>query len=64
MKNDWMLDVLADLRCFADQNGLPVLSGELVRVSEVARREIRAEGTLNERVHGALYRPAVACKDV
>ncbi len=42
MSNEWMLDVLADLRRFADLNDMPGLSGELARVARVAREEIRA----------------------
>ena len=42
MTNNWMLDVLADLRQFADQNDMPGLSAELTRASAVARDEIRA----------------------
>ena len=39
MKNEWMLDVLADLQRFADLNGMPRLSKELCHVAEVAREE-------------------------
>ena len=40
MKNEWMLDVLADLQRFADLNGMPRLSEELSHVAEVAREEL------------------------
>lgn len=48
MKNDWMLDVLADLRSFADLNDMPRLSRELARVSCVARDEIQTEAVVVE----------------
>jgi hypothetical protein len=44
MRNDWILDVLTDLRTFARENGLPHLAERLddaqqVAVEEIARRE-------------------------
>jgi len=36
----WMIDVLADLRTFADQNGLPLLVRQLDITSTVAQSEI------------------------
>lgn len=40
MSNDWILDVLADLHSFAEQNGLPALAAEIVRTRDVAAVEI------------------------
>lgn len=40
MKNAWMLDVIEDLRRFADLNDMPRLHDELLRVSTTAKREI------------------------
>lgn len=42
MSNDWMLDVLADLRSFADLNNMPRLANELELVAGVARDELHA----------------------
>ena len=44
MSNEWMLDVLADLRRFADLNGMPRLSQELSRTARIAREEIVVAG--------------------
>lgn len=43
MTNDWMLDVLADLRQFADQNDMPGLARQLAMASAAARDEIRVK---------------------
>jgi len=40
MGRNWIIDVLADLRAFADANGLPLLAAELRQVSAVAEAEI------------------------
>ncbi len=40
--NDWILDVLDDLRSFARQNGMPALAQELDQAVDVACREIGA----------------------
>lgn len=40
MKNDWILDVLADLRTFAQENNLPCLAVSLEDTSLVATAEI------------------------
>lgn len=47
MHYNWILDVLSDLRSFADSNGLPVLSeqladAQLVAATELANKEGRA----------------------
>lgn len=40
MTNDWILDVIRDLRRFADLNGLSQLSRQLDIAAETAMREI------------------------
>ena len=40
MMNAWIVDVLADLRAFADNNGLAALSDQLDRTTRVAVREL------------------------
>ena len=40
MANDWILEVLSDLKCFADQNGLALLSHQLESTKKVAMAEI------------------------
>ena len=44
MANDWILDVLADLRRFACQNDLGALARELDRASRVAAGELAMQG--------------------
>ena len=66
MKNEWMLDVLADLKRFADLNGMPRLATELERVAVVACEEFdQPRGparrvTVDEGVGRAISGPAVA----
>ena len=43
MTNDWMIDVLADLRAFAGKNGLFRLEDELGRALNVAAEELSAQ---------------------
>jgi len=40
MKNEWILDVLADLRAFAVSNELPELASQLERTAVVASSEL------------------------
>lgn len=40
MGHNWIIDVIADLKSFADKNDLPVLASELDAVSLVAKAEI------------------------
>lgn len=40
MGQKWIIDVIADLREFADQNGLPLLAHQLEATSTVAQAEI------------------------
>jgi len=39
MGQKWIIDVLADLRDFADQNGMPLLAAELRDAARVAMLE-------------------------
>ena len=47
MQNEWILDVLTDLRTFAHQNGLAVLAEHLddTRLVAAAELTLNAEGT-------------------
>ena len=46
MKNEWMLDVLADLRTFSEENGLNLTETQIDRVLAVAAAEIASmQGT-------------------
>ena len=52
MQNEWILDVLTDLRTFAHQNGLPTLAEQLDDTHLLAASELasKAKGhTANER---------------
>ena len=40
MGQKWIIDVIADLRAFADQNGLPLLAHQLEVTATVARAEV------------------------
>ena len=44
MKNDWILDVLADLKTFAHANGLIALAEQLEDTALVAAAEISSQG--------------------
>ncbi|UWR24276.1 hypothetical protein [Sulfitobacter sp. S190] len=53
MKSDWILDVLADLRTFANANGLPALAEQLDDTALIATAEIASLGERPmERTHG------------
>lgn len=67
MQNEWILDVLADLKTFASANGLPALAEQLDDTTLVAAAEIascaqethdRANGTEGRvgQTHGGLGR--------
>ncbi len=58
MGKTWILDVLDDLRAFADLNGMPALVDELDRTSDVARRELASKNVTAQSVlmgHGAKH---------
>ena len=44
MKNDWIIDVLADLKAFANANGLKALAEQLEDTSLIAAAEIASLG--------------------
>lgn len=39
MQHDWILDVLADLKAYANKNGLPALARELDEATLIAAAE-------------------------
>jgi hypothetical protein len=43
MRHDWIFDVLADLRAYADQNNLPALAEQVAAALRVAELEIGVE---------------------
>jgi D-tyrosyl-tRNA(Tyr) deacylase len=45
MPNDWILDVLDDLRNFSDANALPELAEAIERARSIANRELRTQHT-------------------
>lgn len=67
MSNEWMLDVIADLRTFADLNGMTRLSDELARASGVAHEEISKQAAQgaprHEGVGRTVLRPVVGRQD-
>lgn len=52
MKNDWILDVLADLKAFAQSNDLPALSEQLTKSADMAAIEIASAQIKVRRTHG------------
>ncbi len=65
MANDWMLDVLADLKSFAESNGLGATERQLdqamITVSiELASMRGIAQGTAHVR---EFHRPITACRN-
>ena len=44
MQNKWILDVLVDLKSFAQQNGLPQLSDQLDMTRAIAAQELIQNG--------------------
>ena len=65
MQNEWIIDVLGDLRAFAAENNLPGLASQMEEALVVASVEIaqdseaRVKATGYERASGAVYRAAV-----
>lgn len=43
MRHDWIIDVLADLGLYAQDNDLPALAAQVKTALQVAELEIRAE---------------------
>ena len=65
MANDWILDVLADLRAFASLNGMPRLAehlddATLAAAAEIAGAKARAEEAKGD---GQAVTMAVAARD-
>jgi len=52
MRNDWILDVLADLKSFAQANGLPSLAEQLRDTADLAAIEIASTETRGRAQHG------------
>ena len=67
MANDWMLDVLADLKSFAESNGLAVTERHLDQVintvaDELASMQGMAQGTARGIGHvREFHRPVTEC---
>ena len=58
MKNDWILDVLADLKTFAKANSLAALAEQLETATLVAAAEIASnEEDASARRNGELHQP-------
>lgn len=55
MRNDWILDVLADLKAFASANGMTALAEQLDDATLVAAAEI---ASVAENVRGRVERDA------
>jgi hypothetical protein len=65
MRNEWMLDVLADLKTFSMENGLTITGRQLDLVAALAAAEMASvQGTAHESVQqvigdaGRFYRQA------
>lgn len=52
MKNEWILDVLTDLKSFAHMNALPQLAEQLSDVAETAAIELASSDRKGLPVHG------------
>ncbi|QUJ76902.1 hypothetical protein KDD17_02250 [Sulfitobacter albidus] len=52
MRNDWILDVLADLRRFAADNDMPHLAEQLDDTALIATAEIASKQGRSTRAHG------------
>ncbi|SEN73401.1 hypothetical protein SAMN04488103_10778 [Gemmobacter aquatilis] len=46
MRQDWIFDVLSDLRSFALTNGLPALAAQVETAMRVAEVELAARATM------------------
>jgi hypothetical protein len=60
MGQDWIIDVLSDLRSFARKNDLPLLSAQLEETALVATAEIASTAETSSRMtrgDGAKSRP-------
>ena len=43
LTNNWILEVLADLKSFADLNQMPAIAAQMEQAQKIARAEIRCE---------------------
>ena len=59
MAHEWVLDVLADLRTFADANALPALAAHLDEAGLIAAGELVSQ---DERTAQQLYAEAIAAR--
>lgn len=62
MRDEWILDVLTDLRQFADANNLPLLAEQLddtaiIATAEITTRDERASQRIHEDEHRDRIRP-------
>lgn len=57
MRNDWMLDVLADLKRFAQLNGMPTLAEKLGETEMVAALDITSAEEKAWGANGGEIRP-------
>lgn len=52
MRHDWIFDVLADLRAYADENNLPALAAQVTATLRVADIEVAEEAFTRARMGG------------
>jgi len=57
MRHDWIFDVLADLRAYAEENNLPALAAQITATLRVADTEVAEEA------FARLSRPGVEDRD-
>lgn len=63
MKSEWIIDVLADLKLFAELNELPLLAEQLDDTAIVALTEIAAQTKAQANGVEELHRPDLFSKD-
>ena len=60
MRHDWIFDVLADLRAYADLNDLPALAAQVEKTIRVADLEVTdAAGSMERRLDAAAQEAGV-----
>lgn len=55
MKNEWILDVLVDLKNFAQTNGMPAVAEKLTETTDLAMLEIASAEQKAQAPHGNDY---------
>ncbi|WP_460272507.1 hypothetical protein [Celeribacter sp. ULVN23_4] len=60
MRNDWILDVLTDLRAFAEQNGLKASAEQLADASIVVAAELSKKNTAKVSEQAGVHGDGVA----